>query len=92
MASSDIRDWSRQGPGETKFLCSTNPSYIRPQFINNALASNMMWWARGLEDEHLEKMLQHCLCLGLYDVTPRRAEERKMIGMARVITDRVTFG
>ena len=109
-SSSDIRDW--HWPGPERFLCSSNPNYIQLNVINATLASDIMWWARALEQADLEKMVQNCFIVGLYYIQEESKENTgkifslghltkltitsgtpiMMIGMARVITDRVTFG
>ncbi len=63
---SEIRDWHRPGPDGETYLCSSNPAYLQAQAINDVLGSDLLWWCQGLDQEHLHKMLQNSLCLGLY--------------------------
>lgn len=64
--SEESREWYRHGDGV--YLCSTNPSYLQPAAINAALSSELLWWAKGLDEPSLTKMLNNCLCLGLYHI------------------------
>ncbi|TLD28756.1 hypothetical protein PspLS_03761 [Pyricularia sp. CBS 133598] len=89
------RDWQRQ-VGSEMFHCSTNAQNIQLDRLNEALASDSLWWAKGLPKDALQVMVENSLCFGLYKVSeaqsPDGTGELTMIGMSRVITDHVTFG
>ncbi|KAH7028020.1 uncharacterized protein B0I36DRAFT_247245 [Microdochium trichocladiopsis] len=64
-----------------EYLVSTDLALIQTDKVNQAFASDLMWWAQGLPRETMGKALGNSLCFGLYEV----------IGFARLITDGVTF-
>ncbi|OTB14573.1 hypothetical protein K445DRAFT_318981 [Daldinia sp. EC12] len=84
-------DWYRD-----EFLISTEPLLIQVDAVNEALSSDMMWWAQGLPRDMIKKALHNSLCLGLY-VLPKSTSEMagqsspKQVGLVRVVTDDVTF-
>jgi hypothetical protein len=66
--TSDIRDWQWSGP--ENYLCSSNPAYLQHDAVNAALGSEMLWWAKSLEENTLKKMLANSLCLAVYHIEP----------------------
>lgn len=88
------RTWTKK-PSNTTYLVSTNRIYLNPVFINNALGSSDMPWARSLESAVLHRMLNNSLTLGLYTTSPssdpRVHSEMLQIGMARLMTDYSTM-
>ncbi|KAH9433816.1 hypothetical protein MCOR02_005854 [Pyricularia oryzae] len=78
------------------FRCSTNPQSIQLDRLNEALASDALWWAKELPKDALQAMVQNSLCFGLYKVSEVHSQDQTgeltMIGLSRVITDHVTFG
>ncbi|KAF2670124.1 putative GNAT family N-acetyltransferase [Microthyrium microscopicum] len=75
------------------FLVSTNHSNLEPDAINKALGSDVIWWAESLSGNQLRTMLQNSLCFGLYKIleAPDGQDQMLQIGLARLITDYVTF-
>jgi len=65
------------------FLISTDPALLDIPAVHAFLAGTD--WARGVTSETVARSLQHSLSFGLY-------HGRQQIGLARVITDRATFG
>ncbi|EXJ54186.1 hypothetical protein A1O7_09523 [Cladophialophora yegresii CBS 114405] len=59
------RSWTRDG-----FLISTDSSLIPIQDLNEAFASDALYWASPLPDPVMQDMLDNCLCFGLYSPTP----------------------
>ncbi|WP_235011753.1 GNAT family N-acetyltransferase [Bryocella elongata] len=65
-----------------EFVISTNPERLDPQAVFGFLAETR-WWA-DLTEERLQRALRHSLCFSLL-------EGDQQIGVARVITDYVTY-
>ena len=65
------------------YLLSTNPGLLDITAIHQYL-SEESYWAKGIPYKTVEKSILHSLCFGVY-------EEQKLIGFARLITDRTTF-
>nr|WHA27465.1 putative N-acyltransferase [Sesquicillium sp.] len=93
------RSWHRDN-----FLLTTDKSYLDADVVNEVFKSDLMWWNEPLEPPQMRKMLDNCLTLALYWVpeteeqmkrngVPRRKEgpDFKLVGLARVVTDYVTF-
>lgn len=84
-------EW-RQGD----FLVSIARNLFQPSAINDAFASDYIYWASPMEETLLEKMLDHSLCFGVYEVANSSSDVHdsnnlRQIGLARLITDQVTF-
>jgi hypothetical protein len=60
---SDVHNWQRDS-----YLCSSDPANLQFNAIRDAFNSDMMWWAKGLDDASIKKMLDNCFVLGLYSV------------------------
>ncbi|KAI0391740.1 hypothetical protein F5Y17DRAFT_393976 [Xylariaceae sp. FL0594] len=87
----EAKNWYRD-----RFLVSTEKSLIQVDAINEAMGSELMPWAQNMPREALQKALDNSLCLGLYELPRSTAEiagqrSPRQIGLARVITDDVTF-
>jgi len=66
-----------------EFLISTDPARLDVAAIHAFLSRTD--WAKGVARELVERSLRHSLCFGMY-------HQGRQIGLARVITDRATFG
>jgi len=83
------------------YLISTSPTLLSPPSINAAFALPSLYWCKPLPLPTLSTLLSNSLCLGLYyqspphpSPTPTTATEEtppEQIGLARLITDHVTF-
>jgi GNAT superfamily N-acetyltransferase len=65
------------------FLISTDPALLDLPVIHEFLA-NRSYWAPGIPLEVLRRAVDGSLCFGLF-------EQRRQVGLARVVTDRATF-
>jgi len=88
---SSPREWYKDN-----FLFSTNPSLIQPSAVNAAFATDYVHWAKPMEEALLKKMLDNSLCFGVYELPKTSAEiagrsHPPQIGLARLITDHVSF-
>jgi ribosomal protein S18 acetylase RimI-like enzyme len=94
-----IRTWYRDN-----FFLTTDKTYLDVDVVNDIFRSDLMWWNDPLEPSQMRKMLDNCLTLGLYWVPetaeqmdkhgiPRRREgpQLRMVGLARIVTDYVSF-
>ncbi|KAI1486509.1 hypothetical protein F5X96DRAFT_681952 [Biscogniauxia mediterranea] len=85
------RNWYRD-----EYLISTEPQLIQVDAVNEALGSDLMWWARSLPRETIKKALNNSLCFGLY-LLPQSTSQIAgqgsplQIGLVRVVTDDVSF-
>lgn len=66
-----------------EFLITTDPDRLDVRAVHAFLSTTS--WARGVSLEAVERSLRHSLCFGVF-------HEDRQIGLARVITDRATFG
>ncbi|KUI69295.1 hypothetical protein VM1G_05002 [Cytospora mali] len=100
MAPQDeTMSWTHHDQDGKTYVCSTDPSFLQLDALNEALGSDMLWWAMALPEDRLKTMVENCMVLGLYLIEtetssqqPQESLKRTMIGSARLITDRVTFG
>ncbi|KAF3761453.1 hypothetical protein M406DRAFT_266713 [Cryphonectria parasitica EP155] len=95
--------WTHHGVDAT-YMCSTDSTILDLQALNAALGSDMLWWATALSEDRLKTMVDNCLVFAVYHVQVASlfsirpidpvadSQKRTMIGAARLITDRVTFG
>lgn len=82
-----------------KYLITTDPSLIPITILNEAFASEDVYWATPLPEHVMREMLQNSLCFGLYELdrnesTAAAGASESMpsfIGIARCITDFTTF-
>jgi GNAT superfamily N-acetyltransferase/uncharacterized damage-inducible protein DinB len=65
-------------------LISTDPALLDVPMIHDFLA-NRSYWAAGRPLEVVRRALENSLCFGLY-------ERQRQVGLARLVTDRATFG
>ena len=78
-AATHPHEVARQGD----FLISTDPSLLEVPMIHDFLA-NRSYWATGRPLDVVRRSLENSLCFGLY-------EQGRLVGFARVVTDRATF-
>jgi hypothetical protein len=69
VLETEPKNWYRDG-----FLVSTEKSLIQVDAINEAMGSEIMWWAQKLPKEALQKALDNSLCLGLYELPQSTSE------------------
>ncbi|RDW75096.1 hypothetical protein BP6252_06238 [Coleophoma cylindrospora] len=91
MAPIAPKDWYR-----SDFLISTSHTLLQPDTINQFFGTDAMYWTSPLPEDPLKKMLDNSLCFGLYALPQSSAEiagrtNPKQIGLARLITDEVSF-
>ncbi|KAL7956888.1 hypothetical protein V8C34DRAFT_287361 [Trichoderma compactum] len=86
------------------FFLTNDKKYLEPQAINAVFESDLMWWNDPLPEQQMRKMLSNCMTMSIYYVpesekqmqnngAPRRpyGSNVKLVGLARVVTDYVTF-
>jgi GNAT superfamily N-acetyltransferase len=66
------------------YLISTDKSKLDIGAIHDYLC-NRSYWAKGRSVENVKKTIENSVCFGLYD------NKEKMIGFARVVTDKMAF-
>ncbi|KAL3440588.1 hypothetical protein BJX65DRAFT_290254 [Aspergillus insuetus] len=82
-----IKTWTN-GP----YTISTDPSLIPLETLNTWFASSDFYWAKGLPLPALEQSLRNSLCFGLYHTPDNDNDnDNSFVGIARCITDHVTF-
>ncbi|OAA51662.1 Acyl-CoA N-acyltransferase [Metarhizium rileyi] len=95
------RSWCRDN-----FFLTTDKTFLDPKAVNEVFESDLMWWNDPLELSQMRKMLDNCLTLAVFHV-PDTEEDMKnnggrprsmsngpdfrLIGLARIVTDYVTF-
>ncbi|KAI1268158.1 hypothetical protein F5Y18DRAFT_280090 [Xylariaceae sp. FL1019] len=87
----EARNWYREG-----YLISTEQNLINVDVVHEAMASDIMWWTKAPPRQAVEKMLRNSLCFGLYELPKSTSEiagqsSPRQVGLARVVTDDVTF-
>ncbi|KAK7185831.1 uncharacterized protein CC84DRAFT_359872 [Paraphaeosphaeria sporulosa] len=82
------REWRRSTStaGQT-YVVSTSRN-LPHDFVQKAFDNPAMYWARPIAPDQMKTMLDHSCTLGMYEAS---GSERRPIGMARMITDYVTF-
>ncbi|KAL2687893.1 hypothetical protein Neosp_005462 [[Neocosmospora] mangrovei] len=83
------------------YLISTNSSLIPVKRLIDIFNSDDFYWADALPEAAMKEMLDNSLCFGLYDCYESPDEtsktgspdetERKIVGIARGVTDYTTF-
>lgn len=86
------------------FFLTNDKTYLEPQAINAVFESDLMWWNDPLPEGQMRKMISNCMTMSIYHVpesekqmqksgAPRRphGSNVKLVGLARVVTDYVTF-
>jgi hypothetical protein len=88
------RDWYRSF-ADKKYLISTSRTFLSHDFIQTAFEDAAMYWAEAMSPSSLRLMLDNSCTLGLYIQDKREDSESgpvfTQIGIARIITDYVTF-
>ncbi|KAK0641020.1 hypothetical protein B0T16DRAFT_206142 [Cercophora newfieldiana] len=87
----ETRTWTREVNGAT-YTCSTATTLIQLDALNDAFASDMLWWAKAQPADTLAKTVRNSLCFGIYTSNNDGSAGTKMVAFARLITDYVTFG
>ncbi|EFY91329.1 hypothetical protein J3459_006713 [Metarhizium acridum] len=95
------RSWCRDN-----FFLTTDKTFLDPKAVNEVFESDLMWWNDPLELSQMRKMLDNCLTLAVFYVPDTEEEmtrnggmprymnngpDFRMIGLARIVTDYVTF-
>ena len=57
------QSWYREG-----YMISTAPQLIQAAAVNEAFASDELYWAKRMDSMVLKKMLSNSLCFGLYQL------------------------
>ncbi|CAI7608014.1 unnamed protein product [Penicillium pancosmium] len=93
------RTWKRDN---SQFFISTDQSLLSIKAVNEAYGREFLYWAKPFEEDVLRQMLYGCMSFGVYqqiptaqsqdEPEPPSAENTEQIGLARMITDGVTFG
>lgn len=75
------------------FFCSNDSSLIQLDALHEALSSDLLWWAEPLTPDALAALVAASVCLGVYhrEGSGDNGHPGRMIGFARLITDRITF-
>jgi ribosomal protein S18 acetylase RimI-like enzyme len=63
MLEYKIRNWYRDN-----FLVSTDRSLIQIDAVNEAMGSDLMWWAQGLPRDEARRAINNAMCFGLYEL------------------------
>src|SRR5436853_4122584 len=88
------RDWYRSF-ADKKYLISTSRTLLSHDFIQRAFEDAAMYWAKAMSPSSLRLMMDNSCTLGLYIQDKQEDSESgpafTQIGMARIITDYVTF-
>jgi GNAT superfamily N-acetyltransferase len=94
MASSRVSDSEevmeyRRG----EFVISTDPARMDLDVIHGFLTN--CYWAKGIPREVVAQSIEHSLCFGVYDESPRLAKDGRrgapvQVGFARVVSDFAT--
>ena len=76
-----------------EFLISTSRERLRLDVVYGFLTN--CYWAKGIPREVVARSIEHSLCFGLYDESPRLAREAghgapAQVGFARVVSDFAT--
>ncbi|KAJ4262871.1 hypothetical protein NW762_006484 [Fusarium torreyae] len=77
------RSWKKD-----RFSISTDPELFPISRLSEAFDSSDFYWAKSLSPEGFREVLNNSLSFGIYDGT---SSESKFIGIARCVTDFVTF-
>ncbi|KAH8711931.1 acetyltransferase [Phaeosphaeriaceae sp. PMI808] len=80
--------WQHTIDSQRTFLISTAKELLSHAFVQESYATEAMYWAKPLSDESTRAMLDNSCTLGVYRVIN---DEKTPIGLARMITDYVTF-
>jgi GNAT superfamily N-acetyltransferase len=73
-----------------KYFISTARELLPHSFVQEAFATEAMYWTQPLSDEATRAMLDSSLTLGVYKLSDD-CDKKEPIGMARMITDYTTL-
>ena len=63
----ELRTWTLHHPDDnTTYTISTDPSLLDLAALNDAFASDMLYWAKPMDPSTLRLCLDQSLCFGLY--------------------------
>jgi ribosomal protein S18 acetylase RimI-like enzyme len=86
----DKKTWQWQRKIDSRiFLVSTDRSLLSDSFVQEAFATEAMFWTKPLSSTAQATMLDNSITLGLYLLNKDKTQT--IIGMARLITDYVTL-
>jgi GNAT superfamily N-acetyltransferase len=76
-----------------EFLISTSRERLSLDVVYRFLTNG--YWAKGIPREVVARSIEHSLCFGIYDESPRLAKEARhgapvQVGFARVVSDFAT--
>jgi GNAT superfamily N-acetyltransferase len=76
-----------------EFLISTSRERLSMDVVYGFLTN--CYWAKGIPREVVARSIEHSLCFGIYDESPRLAKEARQgapaqVGFARVVSDFAT--
>jgi GNAT superfamily N-acetyltransferase len=76
-----------------EFLISTDRERMQLDVVHGFLTNS--YWAKGISREVVERSIEHSLCFGIYDESPRLAKDARpgapaQVGFARVVSDFAT--
>lgn len=85
------RSWRKD-----QFLISTNPAHFPIPTLIEIFDRKDFYWAKPLPAQDMREMLQNSLAFGLYEQLDHQhpgnsAPEATLIGIARLVTDFITF-
>ncbi|KAH7233706.1 hypothetical protein BKA59DRAFT_320459 [Fusarium tricinctum] len=82
------RSWKRD-----QFFISTNPSLFSISRLTDVFNSNDFYWANAPSPEAFREMIDNSLSFGVYEESqsPHTTSESNLVGIARCVTDFVTF-
>ena len=70
LVTRPVQEWRREAGG-TSYLITTSSERIDFEFVNEAFATEEMFWAKRLPLEDLETMISNSLTLSVYAVSPK---------------------
>ncbi|KAF4342187.1 GNAT family n-acetyltransferase [Fusarium beomiforme] len=75
------------------FVISTDPNLFPISQLSQIFDSSEFYWASSLSPESFKEILHSSLSFGVYDEAQSTGTEspRKLVGIARLVTDYVTF-
>ncbi len=63
----ELRTWTLRHPDDNNtYTVSTDPSLLDLNAINDAFASDMLYWAKPMDPDTLRLSVDQSLCFGLY--------------------------
>ncbi|KAK3303383.1 N-acetyltransferase-like protein [Chaetomium strumarium] len=86
IPANELRTWTRQ-LGDVTYTVSTDPSQIQLDALNDAFASDMVYWAKPIPRKRSSSAWSSRCVSG----SEEGSQGHKMVGFGRLITDYVTF-